>query len=418
MPSAPPDVNVDSVLAAKGAQLRHWIDEANKNAGKKELTKSGKIDDLRIKLATYYGLNLFGHPSSAAVLPVAGPPTHDQNIQERQWEWARELGKEWEDTVAARRPFSLQETSSAESSGECIPGCSHCYRKMISLSLSLSTRSGTNSSASRPTTSLLLADTSNDPGSFEPQSAQHSDLLYGDGAFQPAGYSPLSARSILPTEYSPTSTCLPSPADQSKSLPCSAPTSIAMPPASTGPELSLCHDLPLPLLSPVPNEASILRLCTADITALDRAETLRDMIIQVENGSVQRIRDRYGPVPGRASDPMWKTLKGKVTKRERLHQQLIEQFDSNKERFFAFFTVDIGSAKRSKKKHSPCLRPSRLVVEAIPHLTRDLKEERKKDMYQDGEGRFAAHLWEARWGDANDWEVWRIMGKEFYGRKN
>jgi hypothetical protein len=101
MPNTPPtDLTTLTLSRAKGAELKYWIDGANREAGRRVLTKSGKVDELRQKLAAYYGLDLSSPPSD----PVqAGPPSCDAEIQKRQWNHLRELGEEWK-----RAPNSFQ----------------------------------------------------------------------------------------------------------------------------------------------------------------------------------------------------------------------------------------------------------------------------------------------------------------------
>ena len=41
-----------------GAQLKFWVNQANTAAGRKVLTKSGRVDDLWQHLAAHYGLDL------------------------------------------------------------------------------------------------------------------------------------------------------------------------------------------------------------------------------------------------------------------------------------------------------------------------------------------------------------------------
>ena len=88
----PTDLTALTLSRAKGAELKYWIDGVNREAGRRVLTKAGKVDELRQKLAVYYCLDLSSLPSD----PVqAGPPSCDVEIQKRQWKHLRELGEEW-----------------------------------------------------------------------------------------------------------------------------------------------------------------------------------------------------------------------------------------------------------------------------------------------------------------------------------
>jgi hypothetical protein len=175
------------------------------------------------------------------------------------------------------------------------------------------------------------------------------------------------------------------------------------------------------------DDAALLRSYAVMIADLNRAQNLRDAISQVESGGVQDLRDRYGPKDGRfGADPLWKNLKGKVTKRERLHTLLIDQFRGDHDRFFDFFTITspVVPSKGGKRKVSDTLEGEhmvalRLVVEAIPHCCRDMEEVRARTEYIDpGNGQFSEEHWRAAWGDQNDWEVWRLLGMEHYGQQD
>jgi hypothetical protein len=94
MLKVPHDITVLSLNHAKGAELKYWIDGANREAGTWVLTKSGKIELLHQKLADHYGLDLLSPLSTNA---KAGPPTYDIEIQKRQWSHLRELGEAWKE---------------------------------------------------------------------------------------------------------------------------------------------------------------------------------------------------------------------------------------------------------------------------------------------------------------------------------
>jgi len=61
--------------------------------------------------------------------------------------------------------------------------------------------------------------------------------------------------------------------------------------------------------------------------------------------------------------------------------------------------------------------PYWLIVEAVPHQDKDIQEERQSPMYQDEAGSFSSQHWHERWGNVNDWEVWRMLKKEYYYKK-
>lgn len=50
----PTDLTALTLSRAKGVELKYWIDGVNREAGRQVLTKAGKVDELRQKLAVYY----------------------------------------------------------------------------------------------------------------------------------------------------------------------------------------------------------------------------------------------------------------------------------------------------------------------------------------------------------------------------
>jgi hypothetical protein len=158
-------------------------------------------------------------------------------------------------------------------------------------------------------------------------------------------------------------------------------------------------------------------LNTIDVEALKKAEDLSEVIDQVVRGDVKRIRDKYGPLAGRAPDPMWESMKVTVTRRERIYREFSEQFDGNKHRFHNFFTLaqaDRGKGKRKPKNGGPALRSLRKAAGAIPNVRKAMKAEKAKQEYLDDGGSFCEVLWKEKWGDLNEWEVWRALGLEKY----
>ena len=60
--------------------------------------------------------------------------------------------------------------------------------------------------------------------------------------------------------------------------------------------------------------------------------------------------------------------------------------------------------------------PFRLVAESIPHRNKDIKEEKRAVKYFNTTGSHSTEIWKAQWGEMNNWEVWRALGKEHYKR--
>jgi hypothetical protein len=145
----------------------------------------------------------------------------------------------------------------------------------------------------------------------------------------------------------------------------------------------------------------MLHICNADIQALDTANGLRDVIFQVESGQVKAIRELYDPKHG--SKPKkntivtptvvkWKNIKGTITKREHIYEQLITQFKRDKHRFFNFFTIQDTSRKCKHKNEDEKLQAMRKVVEAIPHCAANVNKERQRQVYLDSSNQFSNEL--------------------------
>lgn len=138
---------------------------------------------------------------------------------------------------------------------------------------------------------------------------------------------------------------------------------------------------------------------------------------------MQAIWDLYGPDRTRkaADAPIvqWKRIKGTITKRERLYEQFMKQFSGDKDRFFAFFTINKDESSRKRKRKGDLedggqLRAMRKVVEAIPRCIADVAYEKGLPKYLDETGDFSEVLWEETWAGKNNWEIWRAVGKERY----
>ncbi|KAJ7660297.1 hypothetical protein DFH06DRAFT_1130189 [Mycena polygramma] len=86
--------------------------------------------------------------------------------------------------------------------------------------------------------------------------------------------------------------------------------------------------------------------------SLERCEGLPAIIQQIESGAVQAIRDRYGPSkPGQrgTADASWPKYSNLVSKRERLHRILTQDFEGDKGRFLAYFSVSPPATKKRKR---------------------------------------------------------------------
>ena len=167
---------------------------------------------------------------------------------------------------------------------------------------------------------------------------------------------------------------------------------------------------------------AVLQACQLELDTLSHASSLHEVIEQVEEGQVQRTRDKYGPKKCHPSHPLWENIKGTVNQQEQLYAQLKNEFAGEKQHFFDFFTHQpedgplVASSSKSKCKASgESLFPLHKVVEAIPRWDKDLAGERLRDVYRDDTGDFSEAKWCECWGSKNGWEVWRAMGMEKIG---
>jgi hypothetical protein len=197
--------------------------------------------------------------------------------------------------------------------------------------------------------------------------------------------------------------------------------SVTLQPLSSSPNLSLASSAQPTIISreSLSEQADLLRTCGMDIQALNTANGLRNVIEQVESGQVKRIRDLYGPKSGKntATDTTgvsWNKIKGTITKRERIYDQLVKQFGGDKDRFFDFFTIQGTSRKRKNRNGNGELQALRKVADAIPHCMGDVTREKEMAIYLNSSGQFSNELWAQKWAGKNDWEVWRELGKEQY----
>jgi hypothetical protein len=136
-------------------------------------------------------------------------------------------------------------------------------------------------------------------------------------------------------------------------------------------------------------QGGILAACEVSVEALNRAEGLHDVITQVKSGQVQVIQQKYRPQIGWVTDLMWAKIKGAVTQQEWLYALFKQEFGNNEDQFFAFCRRD--------QRHGDCedsLQAFQQVVQAIPHMERELTAEKQKSTYLDDSGTFSEAVWE------------------------
>ncbi|KAJ7203499.1 hypothetical protein GGX14DRAFT_369421 [Mycena pura] len=405
MPPVPPDgLNPRTLSTAKGAELRHWIIKSNEVAGEKVLKLTGTVDLLRANLAIYYGLDLTVIPREDAI----AVPNVDESIRDRQWEDLATLGVEWRETVKAGGVFN--------------------YMTILILIAAPYLESSALNSA------LLVLQNPVEMGTETPSLAgsalnqQHDKVLI---------------HSLIILVFEHIFQALASSPPDTNILAGSFPT-FPLPLQNIHPDIlsvNLNNHLIIPAavnktcdeasssntgFSPAQQqerEAVILDDLSTSISGLERCDGLRDVIRQLERGDVQAIRDKYGPSePGRrgTAHKSWSKYSNLVSKRERIHRVLLQDFEGNKDDFFSFFSSPPPAPPPRKKikleGNTPeeRFRPYRKIVEAIPWRDADLAAERKKDEYCSPDGEFSAERWSQHWNGMNSWQVWRAIGRERY----
>ncbi|KAJ7715305.1 hypothetical protein DFH07DRAFT_785639 [Mycena maculata] len=377
MPLRPADLDAASLTAASGVQLNFWIDAANtasKTAGgKKVLVKTGNIEARHHRLADYYNIDLTNIPAAVTI----GPDS-------------------------AGIPFQLIAESAdiQPSHQQLLPSIKFAIDEALTTSFQSSTSSENDTLGSMDTETiqaLIQSAKEGDIGSvstlFKLQAA-----LRNEPPTIPNFSASLSTGGRLPLNLNLTSS------SYSPSVPSSSTSTVAPP----------------PLTSPIEPTTSLDSIILASggmsVEALNRADSLREVIAQIENGDVAKIRKLYGPQKDRATNPMWATIKVTITRRERLGSELANEFNGDKEWFFTFFTFTPDPSMGKKRKSTEPvakLHPLRRVVEAIPHRDKDLQMEQSLEEYQN-DGVFSEDAWNTKWEGKNKWEIWREIGKEKY----
>ncbi|KII89593.1 hypothetical protein PLICRDRAFT_107715 [Plicaturopsis crispa FD-325 SS-3] len=384
MATLPPDITVSTLSKATGQQLHHWESRANQEAGTKVLKHTGKVADRRQRLAGYYALDLSETPRTQTEV---GPVPLDLDIRRRQWDHLRTVGADWGKALERGETYLFS---------DCSPGmsCPRIYQSMnAKTSTGLSFRTGVlPSETAVPSQSALDLTTA----SYDTIDATLAAARQGD----------------------------PLPIDSNDNL---IPAVLSMHGPSVAATPSTSRLPPIVTSNPVSSSASglaqaeLLKACEIDMEVLNRASCLQDVLEQVDRGDVARIREKYGPkTENRNATSMWPRIKQTVTRRERIAHELQEHFHGDKEKFLAFFTLSsddsssVGRKRKGKgKEGAVTTQPYQLVVEAIPKRKKDLASEREQQMYW-ASGEFSSDLWRARWGNMNDWEVWRELGLERY----
>ncbi|KIM77188.1 hypothetical protein PILCRDRAFT_91238 [Piloderma croceum F 1598] len=112
MATTPLEILVLVLTNAKGDKLQFWIDQANQDARKHVISKTGKVNMLRHMLALHYSLDLISLSQS---VPHGHLPLNE-HIQLWQWDHLWQLGDQWAKETAAGNNFLLCLPSAA---GNC-----------------------------------------------------------------------------------------------------------------------------------------------------------------------------------------------------------------------------------------------------------------------------------------------------------
>ncbi|KAF7973324.1 hypothetical protein HWV62_15575 [Athelia sp. TMB] len=382
-PNPPNDLTVAALISAKGAQLKLWVHEANKAlkaARQARINKKLPVEVLRARLAAFYGLDLSVVPAA----PVTGPAPIGEAIRRAQWDHLRSMGAKWKAVVESGGTFNL--LAASDSAGASLapsaPTITHDQQQSIDSMFA-------NLMVAPPVAS------SNSEDAHQPSGETLEALLGAARAGDEAALERLSGLRSKPAE--PRKEPIGQPhiaaAGPSTSHPPPPPTSL---PANAAPSTTL-------------TDTELLDTCSMDIDALNKVHGLVEVIAQVKSGAVQRMRDKYGPQKGRKTLSQWARIKVTVNRRERVFEILQDYFDNDEARFLAFFQLPPAPGNPTSYL------PYRKVAGAIPHMKKDVEAEKKDVQYQDPEsGEFSDALWQERWPGKNDFEVWRLMGKESY----
>ncbi|KAF7965123.1 hypothetical protein HWV62_45547 [Athelia sp. TMB] len=427
----PADISAEALNLANSKQLKFWISRANENLGNdrsaKKMVKSGKVEDLKARLAEHYGINR----AAVKLEAVAGPPIVDADIQKRQWADFRELWAEWMDSAAKGDKFVLDGLNK---------GPSDSQQQEIERMLShLSINSNIPVIRDTPMTDfsheaiavLINAARDGHPSARDGHPSAWAQLQQIRSTFiqQPTLMAPAGPIIPLPSSSTPNN---PLPAGTAPpffpgGVPMYSPFMLAPLYPTTAPSTSNASaSLPLstsavPSSNPISQDADFLSSIQEQIRSLRQVTDIREAIQQCKSGLVADLRNNYGPsiVNGKRtgrSHPLWDSVKNIVSRRERLYAQLKQHFDDDEEKFYGFFTVPSSECSRSSKNAAPALRSMNCLVNSISKMEDALASERQKASYCTADGNFSTVLWKSVWDDKNDWEVWRALGKEEYSK--
>ncbi|KAF8589537.1 hypothetical protein K439DRAFT_1300338, partial [Ramaria rubella] len=341
--------------SAKGAELNHYIEEINKVAGRRLLTKQGNIDEQQKQIATHFGIDL---GVTVPTESVTGPVNIDEKVGQEQWVWIRKLAQEWADTEATGQTFKLWPNSST--------------LLMPDDKAKLAT---------------LLPDTSLGYFNSMDCDGDHLQALIGSAEDGDLG----SLKELDCMFQTVQLSVPPSVTGSSSSSPISTTASLPSSPIkSNTPSIKSNSSL---------SHLSVLDACSQDIEVLSHTEGL---LKQVQSGLVHQLCEKYGPSADRAISSIWKKIGQQISRRECLMCNFQDEFGGDKDIFLAFFSYEGKVWKKTEMKTQFMW----LLVEDIPLCNKCLNAEMLLEKYRDEGGIFSDDLWQGKWGNKNKWEIW------------
>ncbi|KAI5888124.1 uncharacterized protein SCHCODRAFT_02586820 [Schizophyllum commune H4-8] len=441
-PYQPEGLTGAELATANKEQVKHWIRLTKKAAEaddtKIDLKLSGKVAELRARLAAFLGLDITNViiSKTKASAAVKTETTIDETIRAKQWEHWHVLGDEWFRAAQNQMPFRLQQT------GQELPIARDTvlFKSICDVIAAFPLRPTDPiappqerlTNVSRQTVNLWIQAVCDGQDRLA-LVYLHTlrNLLYN----MSEGAHFLMTTSTTMDDSPPT----PGPVTPSHLPQLPISTSIASPtPLTRTSSLNIINNNALSTFPTPPQvlrtqeamttqaDAAIANTSSVTLITLPTAATLQDAISQCESGLVARIRAAYGPHEGKkgtaANPAIWATYKVNITRRERLHSVLQEDFDGDKERFFAFFSKPDSHPKRGMKRNRATMEAQasdstanprvsfavNQVVDAIPKCRADVKMAMCD---------LSAVERLDRWGVKNDFEIWRELGLERYGSR-
>ncbi|KAL1756225.1 hypothetical protein FB107DRAFT_211798 [Schizophyllum commune] len=438
-PYQPEGLTAAELATANKEQVKHWIRLTKKSAEaddtKIDLKLSGKVAELRARLAAFLGLDITKTIISKTTAGAAVKPETDidEAIRAKQWEHWHVLGDEWFGAAQNQMPFRLQQT------GQELPITRDTvlFKSICDVIAAFPLRP-TDPFAPPPE---RLANVSRQTVNLWIHAVCYGQdrhaLVYLHTLRNLLYNTSEGAHFLTTTSTTDDSQSTPGPVTPSRLPQPPIPTSVTTPaPLTRTSSLNIVDNSNLSIFPTPPQarrsreamtaqaDAAIANTSSVSLITLPTAATLQDAISHCESGLVARIRAAYGPHEGKkgtaANPAIWATYKVNITRRERLHSVLQDDFDGDKDRFFAFFSKPDSHPKRGTKRSRATMEAQasdsianprvsfavNQVVDAIPKCRADVKTATCD---------LSAVERLNKWGRKNDFEIWRELGLERYG---